>query len=645
MGMNITQKILAAHVSQDEVQRFVPGTTLHVRADQTLLQDSTGTMACLQFEAMGIPRVKTELSVCYVDHNVLQTDFRNPDDHRYLRTLSAAIGAIFSPPGTGICHQLHLENFAKPGTTLIGSDSHTPTSGGCGALAIGAGGLSVALAMAGEPYQMVMPEIVQIVLTGSLQGFASAKDVVLTLLRQITVKGGIGKIFEYAGPGVAGLSVHERATIANMGAEMGLTSSIFPSDEITRQFLASMGREQDWVPLAADADATYANSMEIELNGIVPMVACPHLPDKVVPVAELDGMLVTQVAVGSCTNSSYADLHLVADLLRGKQLAVDEMLLSPGSKQVLRLLAANGALDVLLAAGVRLLECSCGPCLGIGGAPITGGVSVRTSNRNFEGRSGTPSAKVYLASPATAAMAAVRGKFTNPATWGSPPPHMPLPAAMPSIRHLFVEPPVDGKDVEIVRGPNIVPLPAFPPMKAHIQCPVLIHLGDHVTTDHIVPANSHINGLRSNLPSISEYTFSGVDLEFVLRAKQSGCGVIVAGDNYGQGSSREQAALCPRYLGVAAIFAKSFARIHRDNLVNCGIMPLLFVDSADHGRFGQGDEVNLALGKVRPGEPVDALCNKGLSCWLTNDLTPTELACIRAGGVLSQARARQTEGK
>ena len=514
--MNLTQKIIGSHLVSGTM---TPGSEIGLRIDQTLTQDATGTMAWLQFEALGIPRVKTDISLSYVDHNTLQMNFRNPDDHRFLRTVAAKFGGVYSGPGTGICHQLHLENFAKPGATLVGSDSHTPTAGGICSLAMAAGGLSVALAMAGEPYYIPMPKVVRVFLTGALTGWASAKDVILELLRRRTVKGGVGRVFEYAGPGVATLSVPERATIANMGAELGATGTLFPSDGVTRAFLKAMGREADWRELGPDADAAYDEEEAIDLSALVPLAAQPHMPDRVVPVAELDGLPVEQVCIGSCTNSSYADLKLVAQILDGHRInpGTDAMI-SPGSKQVLTMLAQEGLLEPLIGSGARLLECSCGPCIGSGGAPVTSGVSARTFNRNFEGRSGTKDAKVYLVSPLTAAPAALNGKFTAPATWGTPPAKPELPADPPSIRHLFVFPPENGDGVEVLRGPNIVALEKFPRLDASgdvLEANVVIRLGDNITTDHIMPAGAEILALRSNIRDMSELVFVRVYPVFV----------------------------------------------------------------------------------------------------------------------------------
>ena len=612
-----------------------PGAEIALRIDQTLTQDATGTMAYLQLEAMRIPRVKTELSVSYVDHNTLQMGFRNADDHRYLRTVAARHGVVFSPPGTGICHQLHLECFARPGKTLIGSDSHTPTAGGIGSLAFGAGGLSVALAMGGAPYVIAMPKVVKVNLTGRLEGWASAKDIILFLLSKLTVKGGVGKVFEYAGPGVASLSVTDRATITNMGAELGATTSIFPSDERTREFLARMGREADWVELGPDPDASYDEEIHIDLAGIVPMAARPHMPDLAVPVAELDGLKVDQVAIGSCTNSSYADLDLVARVFEGRCASPNtDVMISPGSKRVLVMLAEGPDLRALSDSGARLLECSCGPCIGMGGSPVSGGVSVRTFNRNFEGRSGTKDAQVYLVSPETAAQVAVNGKFTDPATWGEAPGRKEFPEIVPDIANLFIYPPADGGEVDVLRGTNIVPIKPFDPLPQVLEAEVVIHLGDNITTDHILPAGPEITSLRSNIPAISRYIFGRVDEGFVNRAENAGHGVIVAGENYGQGSSREHAALAPRHLGIRAVVAKSLARIHRDNLVNFGILPLTFVNPEDYERLAQGLRISLDASTLSPGGK-SVLRAGDMEIPVSNNLTSKELEIIRAGGMLS----------
>ena len=643
--MNLTQKIIGSHLVSGTM---TPGSEIGLRIDQTLTQDATGTMAWLQFEALGIPRVKTDISLSYVDHNTLQMNFRNPDDHRFLRTVAAKFGGVYSGPGTGICHQLHLENFAKPGATLVGSDSHTPTAGGICSLAMGAGGLSVALAMAGEPYYIPMPKVVRVFLTGALTGWASAKDVILELLRRRTVKGGVGRVFEYAGPGVATLSVPERATIANMGAELGATGTLFPSDGVTRAFLKAMGREADWRELGPDADAAYDEEEAIDLSALVPLAAQPHMPDRVVPVAELDGLPVEQVCIGSCTNSSYADLKLVAQILDGHRInpGTDAMI-SPGSKQVLTMLAQEGLLEPLIGSGARLLECSCGPCIGSGGAPVTSGVSARTFNRNFEGLSGTKDAKVYLVSPLTAAQAALNGKFTDPATWGTPPAKPELPADPPSIRHLFVFPPENGDGVEVLRGPNIVALEKFPRLDASgdvLEANVVIRLGDNITTDHIMPAGAEILALRSNIPAISEHVFVRVDPDFVKRARAvseaGGNGVIVAGENYGQGSSREHAALAPRHLGIRAVIALSMARIHRANLVNFGILPLVFVNREDYAKVAQGADIRIPLTEITPGGVTNIeIAGVGVLP-VRNDLSAAELDIIRSGGLLNAVKEK-----
>ncbi|MBN2139551.1 MAG: aconitate hydratase [Desulfovibrionaceae bacterium] len=638
MGLNLTRKIIAEHLVSGSM---TPGQEIGLRIDQTLTQDATGTMAYLQFEAMGVERVRTELSVSYVDHNTLQMGFRNPDDHRYLRTTAARYGLVFSPPGTGICHQLHLENFARPGKTLIGSDSHTPTSGGLGSLAMGAGGLSVALAMAGEPYFLPMPEVVRVRLTGRLKGWAAAKDVILHLLGRLTVKGGVGKVFEFAGPGVDTLSVPERATITNMGAELGATTSIFPSDRRTREFLAAMGRPDGFSLLEADPDAGYEAEIEIDLDRLTPLAAQPHMPDRVVPVAELDGLEVSQVAIGSCTNSSYADLKAAALILKDRRVPPEtDLLVSPGSKQVVKMLAAEGLVEPLLDAGARLLECTCGPCIGMGGSPVSGGVSARTFNRNFEGRSGTQDARVYLVSAQTAANVALRGRFSDPASWGEPPARIELPEKAPSIRRLFVFPPESGLGVEVLRGPNIVALKEFPRLPETIRAKVLLKVGDDVTTDHILPAGAQITALRSNIPAISEYVFSRLDQGFVARIKDAGQGIVVGGENYGQGSSREHAALGPRHLGVRAVLAKSMARIHRANLINFGVLPLLLVDKNDYDRISQGQELGIAASEITPGGVLEIGLDRDRIA-VRNDLTAKELDIVRAGGLLNSVRARQ----
>ncbi|MFI3271923.1 MAG: aconitate hydratase [Pseudomonadota bacterium] len=656
MSLNLTRKIIAAHMFNADgtlgnvaIDSVPAGTEIGLRIDQTLTQDATGTMAYLQFEAMGVDKVKTDLSVSYVDHNTLQMGFRNPDDHRFLRTVAERHGVVFSPAGTGICHQLHLENFAKPGVTLVGSDSHTPTAGGIGALAMGAGGLSVALSMAGEAYTISMPKVVNVHLTGKLTGWASAKDVILHLLGLLSVKGGVGRVFEYTGEGVASLTVPDRATITNMGAELGATTSIFPSDECTRAFLASMGREGDWQEMKADDGASYDEEVVIDLSSLEPLVAQPHMPDQVVTVKSLAGLKVDQVAIGSCTNSSYADLKAVVATVTGKRVAPStDTMISPGSKQVLRMLASDGAIEPLLDAGIRLLECSCGPCIGMGGSPVSAGVSARTFNRNFEGRSGTRDAGVYLVSPVTAAQLALAGEFTDPATWGEAPEVAELPALAPSIRHLFIDPPADGSDVEVLRGPNIVPLENFTALPESIQAEIVIKLEDNITTDHIMPAGAAITSLRSNIPAISRHVFERVDAEFVnradaTRAKNVG-GIIVAGDNYGQGSSREHAALAPRHLGICAVLTRSLARIHRANLVNFGILPLFFEDKADYDKVAQGGAVTIPVVDLTAGGVINLDVEGVGLVAVRNDLTNNELEIIRAGGLLNQVRNARAQG-
>lgn len=649
--MNITRKIIKAHLLQGEM---VPGQEIGLRVDQTLTQDATGTMAWLQFEALGLPKVRTELSVSYVDHNTLQTGFRNPDDHRFLRTAAAHFGAVYSPPGAGICHQLHLENFACPGKILVGSDSHTPNAGGMGCLAMGAGGLSVALAMAGEPYFITMPRVIKVNLTGALHGWAQAKDVILCILGHLSAQGGIGNVFEYVGPGVELLSVPERATIANMGAELGATGSVFPSDERTREFLRVMGRESDWAYLMPDDGAMYDDTIDLDLGTIVPLVARPHMPDHVAPVARQagveGGIAVDQVALGSCTNSSYADLKLAAEIMRGRHVhPATDVCMSPGSRQVLAMLSEDGSLTALLDAGVRLLECSCGPCIGMGSSPVSGGVSVRTFNRNFEGRSGTRDAKVYLVSPATAAHCALNGTFTDPATWGMPPAKPEFPAHVPSGRIHFLFPPNDTEAaaVDIIRGPNIVALEQFPPLEDFVSGEVALKVGDGISTDHIMPAGTDITALRSNVPAIARYVFSRVDPDFVVRAdalRAAGkSGFIIAGKNYGQGSSREHAALAPRHLGIRAVLALSFARIHRANLVNFGIVPFLFANPADYERIPLGASLSFSTSSMAGVNSLMVKVDGVGEIPVYHDLSPAEWRMVQAGGLLNDVRQRRQE--
>ena len=640
MGYTLAQKLIKAHLLDGEM---TPGSEIGLKIDQTLTQDATGTMAYLEFEAMGVPRVKTERSVAYIDHNTLQTGFENADDHRYIQSVCKKHGLYFSRPGNGICHQVHLERFGIPGKTLIGSDSHTPTGGGLGMLAFGAGGLDVAVAMGGGPYYITMPKMVRVNLTGRLRPFVAAKDVILEVLRLLSVKGGVGKIIEYGGDGVKTLSVPERATITNMGAELGASTSIFPSDEITRAFMKAQGREADWVALAPDGDAEYDEVVNIDLSALRPLAACPHSPDAVKTVEEIGPIKVDQCCIGSCTNSSLYDMLKVAAILKGKTVHPDVSLsIAPGSKQVLGMLAENGALADLIAAGARILECACGPCIGMGQSPNSGGISLRTFNRNFEGRSGTADAQVYLVSPETAAASALAGVFTDPRTLGEMP-KIGMPESF-LINDNLIVPPVPAEDmdeVEILRGPNIKPFPATVPLAESIEAKVLLKVGDNITTDHIMPAGAKILPLRSNIPAISEHCFVRCDPEFPARCKAEGTGIIVGGVNYGQGSSREHAALAPLYLGIKAVIVKSFARIHAANLINAGILPLTFANEADYDRISFGDE--LCLPDIRrrldKGEPV-VLLNRttGEEFPLAAAFSRRQVEMLLAGGLLNYTR-------
>ncbi len=638
MGKTLTAKILAAHLVSGSL---VPGTEIGISIDQTLTQDSTGTMAYLQFEAMDVPRVKTKLSVAYADHNTLQCGFENADDHRYIETVAAKHGVVFSKPGNGICHQVHLERFGRPGWTLLGSDSHTPTGGGLGMLAIGAGGLDVAVAMAGGAYYLTMPKVCRVELGGKLPPWVAAKDVILELLRRLTVKGGVGRIFEYGGPGAATLSVPERATITNMGAELGATTSIFPSDEATKAFLTAQRRGCEWVPLAADPDAVYDETVTIDLSSLEPLVAAPHSPDRVAPVSEAAGTRLDQVAIGSCTNSSFSDLYKVAKILEGKR--VDHgvsLVIAPGSRQVLGMLADCGALGVLIRAGARILECACGPCIGMGQAPRSGGVSLRTFNRNFPGRSGTPDAGVYLASPEVAAASALTGMITDPRHCGAPPAVVGDDAAGRNASdNLFVFPPANSDDLTVVRGPNIKPFPRATKPPAELAATVVLKAGDNVTTDDIMPSHAGLLPYRSNIPHLADFCFSGLDAAFPARAKAAGGGIIVAGSNYGQGSSREHAALVPLYLGIKAVIAKSFARIHRANLINFGILPLLFADPADYEALAEGETLTFTglTEQIAAGAALAARTAAGRTVSLRLEVTPREREVILAGGLLNLA--------
>ncbi len=636
--MNLTQKILAAHLLSGEL---VPGTEISIRIDQTLTQDSTGTMAYLQFEAMGVDRVRTKKSVAYIDHNTLQTGFENADDHQYIQSVAKKHGIYCSKPGNGICHQVQLERIGVPGYTLLGSDSHTPTGGGIGMLAIGAGGLDVAVAMGGGAYYLSCPKVVGVKLTGKLQYGVAAKDIILEVLRRLTVKGGVGKVMEYIGEGVATLTVPERATITNMGAELGATTSIFPSDEVTRAFLKAQGREDDWTALSADPDAEYDEIVEIDLNTLVPLVAKPHMPDIVETVEECGPIKVDQVFIGSCTNSSYTDMMRVARILKGKSVHPDvSLVIGPGSKQVLTMLARNGALADMIAAGARILESACGPCIGMGQAPKSNAVSVRTNNRNFFGRSGTRSAGIYLVSCETAAITALTGVLTDPRCLDIDL-DIPLPEKFDVNDNLIIPPVAPGAEdtVEVVRGPNIKPFPMGKALPADVGGQVLLKMEDNITTDHIAPSDAKLLPFRSNVPYLSDFCLTPVDKDFPARAKAAGGGILVAGSNYGQGSSREHAALVPLYLGVRAVAAKSFARIHQANLINNGILPLTFVTESDYDRIDQGDELLLpgVREAVEAGKDMFTLRNltKGEDYAVSLPLTERQKGCILCGGLLN----------
>ena len=633
MGLNITQKIIKKHLVSGEMKA---GEKVSIKIDQTLTQDATGTMAYLQFEALGIPRVKTKLSVSYIDHNTLQTGFENADDHLFLQTIAAKHGIYFSRPGNGICHQVHLERFGVPGQTLLGSDSHTPTQGGLGMLAMGAGGLDVALAMGGQPFFLNMPKVVLVKLNGKLRPWVSAKDIILELLRRLTVKGGVGKVFEYGGDGVKHLSVPERATITNMGAELGATTSVFPSDKITKQFLAAEKRVKHWAALEADTNAEYDGVVEIDLRNLEPLIAKPHLPDNVCKVKELKSVKVNQVAIGSCTNSSYKDLMTVAKILKGKTVHPDvSLVISPGSKQVFNMISKNGAISDLVTAGARIMESTCGPCIGMGQAPSTNAVSVRTFNRNFLGRSGTKSAQSYLASPEVAAACALKGKITDPRTLGNRSPNITMPKTFDINDNMIIPP--TRKKVDIVRGPNIQPLPIKDKLSDKISGKVLLKVEDNITTDHIMPAGAKILPLRSNVPAISEFVFAPIDADFPKRAKESGGGFVVGGANYGQGSSREHAALAPMYLGVNAVLTKSFARIHLANLINFGILPLNFANENDYDKVDQGDELELDVSQLN-GNLLLRNITKGTDIPVAHSLSSRDIAILKAGGSLGYAK-------
>ena len=639
MGKTIAQKIIATHLISGDM---TPGSEVALRIDQTLTQDATGTMAYLEFETMGIPKVKTELSVAYVDHNTLQCGFENPDDHRYLQTVAAKHGVYFSRPGNGICHQVHLERFGKPGKTLIGSDSHTPTGGGLGMLAFGAGGMDVAVAMGGGAYYITMPKMFKVNLVGSLRPFVTAKDISLEILRILSVKGGVGAIIEWGGPGVKTLSVPERATITNMGAELGATTSIFPSDEVTRTFLAAQGREADYIPLSSDEDAIYDRVIEIDLSTLNPLIACPHSPDNVVSVASLNATKVDQVCIGSCTNSSLLDMLKVAAILKGKTIAPGVSLsISPGSRQVLTMLANCGALADILASGARLLECACGPCIGMGFSPNSGGVSLRTFNRNFLGRSGTKDGQVYLVSPETAAASALTGYITDPTTL-PPIPQIVLPDSF-LIDDSSVLPPLDdesAKTAAVLRGPNIKEFPKSKSFTDTLTASIVLKVGDNITTDHIMPAGAKILPYRSNIPHLSQYCFEVCDPAFAERAKAAGNGIIIGGSNYGQGSSREHAALVPMYLGIRCVIAKSFARIHVANLINAGILPVTFHNAEDYDKLTQNATLilsDIAVG-MRSGKISVTDETTGFAFTVDCSLTERQQKILLAGGLLNYTK-------
>ncbi len=639
MGLTIAQKIIKEHLVEGEM---TPGSEIALKIDQTLTQDATGTMAYLEFEAIGVPRVKTERSVAYVDHNTLQCGFENPDDHLYIQTVAKKHGIYFSRPGNGICHQVHLERFGIPGKTLIGSDSHTPTGGGIGMLAMGAGGLDVAVAMGGGAYYITMPKMYKVNLTGKLRDFVTAKDVSLEILRILSVKGGVGAIIEWGGEGISTLSVPERATITNMGTELGATTSIFPSDEITRAFLKAQGREQDYIPLASDPDAVYDRIIDIDLSTLEPMIACPHSPDNVVTVKSVAGTKVDQVCIGSCTNSSLSDMLKVAALLKGRKISDSVSLsISPGSKQVLSMLASSGALTDIIASGARVLECACGPCIGMGFSPNSEGVSLRTFNRNFLGRSGTKDGQVYLVSPETAVAAALCGVITDPRDLGVMPKiTLPDHYAIDDSAVLAPASEEEAKSLTVRRGPNIKPFPETHPVENTLRASLTLKVGDNITTDHIMPAGAKILPFRSNIPYLSKFCFSVCDENFPENAKKAGQSILVGGSNYGQGSSREHAALVPLYLGVRAVIAKSFARIHAANLINAGIMPLTFEDPADYDKLMQNDMLSIEniFDGMESGKMILHDETKNIDIPLTCSFTDRQKAILKAGGLLGYTK-------
>ncbi|MFX1573346.1 MAG: aconitate hydratase [Promethearchaeota archaeon] len=634
MGKTLTEKILEKHLIEGTIEK---GTDIAIKIDQTLTQDATGTMTYLQFEAIGIPRVQTELSVSYVDHNTLQTDFKNPDDHRYLQSIAAKYGLYFSRPGNGICHQLHLERFARPGKTLLGSDSHTPTGGGVGMIAIGAGGLDVAAAMAGETFRLKMPKVVNVYLTGKLPDFVSAKDIILEVLRRIGVKGAVNKVLEYTGPGIKTLTVPERGTITNMGTETGATTSIFPSDNITKEFLEAQERGDQWILLEPDDDAIYDEKIEINLNELEPLIALPHSPGNVKTIEEVKGLQVDQVCIGSCTNSSLRDLKIVANILKGKTINEHTVLtVSPGSRQVVTHMVKSGEMAFLVEAGARILENACGPCIGMGLAPKSDAISLRTFNRNFLGRTGTKSAQAYLVSPETAAVSAIEGKITDPRSFGKLP-QIEMPKKFIVNDNMIIPPlsPEKANLITIVRGPNIKPLPEFKPLPDKLEGEVLLKVEDDITTDHIMPAGAKILPLRSNIPEISKYVFNVIDDRFHDRSLEKGGGFIVGGENYGQGSSREHAAIAPKYLGIKAVIVKSFARIHLANLINFGIVPLTFANKNDYDKITQGDRFEINLNTLESGKVILKILNKNLEIPLTHSLSSQEIEELKEGGKLT----------
>lgn len=638
MGLGVFQKIIKSHLMEGEM---IAGKSIGIKINQTLTQDTTGTMVYLEFEALRIPYVKTELSVSYVDHNLLQNGYKNADDHRFIQSSASKYGAYFSRPGNGICHQLHLERFSVPGKTLLGSDSHTPTSGGIGMVAIGAGGLDVALAMAGNPFYLKMPQVVNVILTGKLKSFVSAKDIILFLLKKLSVKGGINKVFEFTGSGLRSLSVSERATITNMGAELGATTSIFPSDNMAYEFMKLQKRESDWVEIIADKDAVYDQNFEINLDSLEPMIAQPHSPDNVVKIRDIAGTKVDQIAIGSCTNSSLSDLMKVASMLKGRKIHPEvSVALNPGSRQVVRELVRRGALDWLLSAGVRILEMGCGPCIGIGFSPRSKGVSLRTYNRNFLGRSGTKDAQIYLVSPESAVAAAITGKITDPRDLGMEYPKIDVDKPFIIDDSMILPPSKHPDDVKIEKGPNIISIPLKSSLSNNIQAKVQLKLGNNISTDDILPAGTEIMSLRSNLPKISEYTFHYVNPDFFQRMKKEKKGIIIGGKNYGQGSSREHAALTVMYLGIKTIIVKSFARIHRDNLINCGILPLVFKHEKDFDRIEQGDVLAFETSHLKSVNIEITNISKNFVFEAVHDLNEREKTIVKAGGILPHYKSK-----